>query len=250
MSRIRVHTLPILEDNYGYLIEDTQDQSCVVVDPGEAGPLIRAIEERGLTPVAIWNTHHHADHVAGNAEVLAHFGPLPVVGSEGDRGRVPELTRWLQAGDTLEFGGETVQVLAIPGHTLGHIAFVFPSGHIFCGDLLFGYSCGKVIEGTLEQMYESVSQLLDYPDSTWLYIGHEYTFANRKFAQHVEPDNPDIPQRIAEETSPPTVPLQLGREKRTNPFLRCHLEAVQSFTGKSDPKQAFAELRTFKDSFR
>ena len=246
---INVHVIPILKDNYGYLVEDTADQTAVVIDPGESEGMIAALQERQLKPVAIWNTHHHADHVDGNAGLLQHYGSMPVIGSDGDRGRIPQLTDFLKAGDPLEFGGEKVQVLAIPGHTLGHIAFYFPSGHLFSGDLLFGYSCGAVFEGTMDQMYQSVSQLLPLPDSTQVYCGHEYTLNNRKWAQHVDPDNVDVQQRVALETDPPTVPLQLGVEKRTNHFLRCSDPKLQAFTGKSEPNEVFAALRTHKNNF-
>ncbi len=250
MSRILVHVIPILEDNYGYLIEDTQEKTVLFLDPGEAAPLLKVVAERELRPVAIWNTHHHADHIDGNGDILKSFPGLPVVGSLGDKGRIPQLTRFVQAGDELEFGGDKVRVLAIPGHTLGHIAFYFPSGHLFSGDLMFGYSCGKVFEGSFEQMQQSMAQLLELPDSVKVYCGHEYTLGNRRFAQAVEPDNPDLAERVARETSAPTVPLSLGQEKRTNPFLRWQVAAVQQYTGKSQPAEVFAELRTRKDNFR
>jgi len=247
---VKVHVIPILQDNYGYLVENPQDRTAVVIDPGEAAGMISALEQRHLKPVAIWNTHHHADHIEGNEGILKHYGALPVVGSSGDRDAIAQLTRLVQAGDTLEFGGETVQVLAVPGHTLAHIAYYFPSGHLFSGDLLFGYSCGAVFEGTMEQMYESVSQLLNLPDETLIYCGHEYTFNNRKWAQHVEPDNPEIQKRVAEETQPPTVPLKLALEKKTNHFLRCSHPKVQAFTGKTQPAEVFGVLRTHKNNFK
>ena len=250
MSRITVHTIPILEDNYGYVVEDTQEGTALLLDPGEAGPLLKVIQERGLRLVGLWNTHHHSDHIDGNDEVLGAFPGIPVVGSEGDRGRISQLTHYVKAGDTLDFGGDVVQVLAIPGHTLGHIAFYFPSGHLFSGDLMFGYSCGKVFEGTFAQMQESMAQLLELPDSVKVYCGHEYTLGNRRFAQAVEPENADLAERVARETAAPTVPLSLGQEKRTNPFLRWHVPAVQQFTGKTEPAEVFAELRTRKDNFR
>jgi len=250
MSRTHVHVVPILEDNYGYIIEDTRDKSCLVLDPGEAAPLVAYIQKHGLKPVAIWNTHHHADHIAGNSGILAEFPNLPVIGPEGNRGQIPEVTQWVKAGDPLEFAGETVQIFAVPGHTLGHLAFYFPSGHLFSGDLLFGYSCGKVFEGTLEQMYQSVAQFSHLPDETLVYAGHEYTFSNRKFAQTVDPDNADIKARIEREAEPPTIPLKLGLERKTNPFLRLNSPAVQAFTGKTAPAEVFAELRTRKDNFR
>ena len=245
---IKVHTFPILEDNYGYLIE--HEGTCVIVDPGEVDKVVAKIEELGLRPVAIWNTHHHSDHVDGNAGLLAKYGQLPVVGSQGDRGRVPELTVFLKGGDLIEFGGEKVQILDIPGHTRGHIAFYFPSGHLFSGDLMFGYSCGKIFEGTFEDMYNSFATIAPLPDETLVYCGHEYTLGNRKFAQAVLGDDPHLLARIESETEPPTVPLKLGQEKRTNPFLLCLDPRVQAFTGKTVPHEVFGEVRTRKDNFR
>jgi hydroxyacylglutathione hydrolase len=249
MSRIRVHTLPILEDNYCFLVEETQARSCLIVDPGESARVVAGIRERGVTPAAIWITHHHADHIDGIAGLLQEFGPLPVVGPGADRHRIAALTEFVSPGDTLTWGEDTVQVLAVPGHTHNHIAYYFPSGHVFSGDLLFGYSCGKAFEGTLEQMYESVSKLLQLPDETLIYCGHEYTLNNSRFAAAVEPENADLKQRIATETKPPTVPLKLAQEKRTNPFLRVDQESVQRFTGKTAPAEVFAELRRRKDAF-
>ncbi len=249
MSRIAVHRIPVLQDNYSYLIEDTQEKTCVVVDPAEAGPVNAAIEQLGLKPVMLWNTHHHADHIDGNPGVLDRAGSIPVYGSAGDRGRIPQLTHFLQAGDGLEFGGDMVRVLEVPGHTRSHVAYYLPSGHLFSGDLLFGYSCGKVFEGSMEDMYRSVAQVAQLPDETLIYCGHEYTLNNRCFAETVEPDNPDHKTRAASETAPPTVPLQLGQEKKTNPFLRWHVPAVQAFTGKTEPAEVFGELRRRKDNF-
>jgi hydroxyacylglutathione hydrolase len=250
MSRIQIHVVPILEDNYGYIIEDTQSKEAVVVDPGEAGPLQAKLVELGLTLKAIWNTHHHDDHIAGNAELQSHWSGCPIVGSAGDEGRIPGLSQLLKEGDPFEFAGETVQIISIPGHTRGHIAFFFPSGHLFSGDLLFGYSCGMNFEGDLDQMYQSVSKLLPLPDHTKIYCGHEYTFNNRKFAQHVDPSNTAVTERIEREVAPPTIPLSLAVEKATNPFLRVHTKALQEWSGKTEPSEVFAEVRTRKNSFK
>jgi hydroxyacylglutathione hydrolase len=229
-------------------VVDTQEKVAAIVDPGEAKQPLAAAEAEGLKVVALWNTHHHNDHIAGNGEVLARWPGIPVLGSAGDVGRIPELTQTYKAGDEFSFGGSTVKVLEVPGHTKGHIAF-YIAPHLFSGDLLFGMSCGAVFEGTKEQMYRSVSQLLSLPEDTLIYCGHEYTLNNCKWAQAVEPDNQDLLRRIAEE-KPPTIPLRLSLEKKTNHFLRCHLEPAQLFAGETDPARVFAALRTHKDSFK
>lgn len=256
MSRIEVHTVPCLKDNYSYLLIDTVDRTAVIVDPGEAGPVLGLAETEGVVVTALWNTHHHDDHIAGNADVLKRWPGIPVVGSAGDVGRIPELTETHRGGDVISFGGSEIQIIDVPGHTLGHIAFYLPPeapgehGYLFSGDLLFGYSCGAVFEGTKEQMAASAFKVLDLPDETLICCGHEYTFNNRKWAQEVDPTNEDIKKRVADEQEPPTVPLSLALEKKTNHFLRCHLPATQKFTGKTEPAEVFAALRTHKDSFK
>lgn len=243
---MQVHRVPILKDNYCWVVE--HDGQALIIDPGEADGVLAWLQKSGLKPVAIWLTHHHSDHIDGVGPLVEKYG-IPVTAPEKDKGRIPGVNHTVNPGDTLQFAGETVQVLPAPGHTLHHVAYYFPSGHIFLGDLLFGYSCGAVFEGTMQQMYESVSQLLQYPDDTLLYCGHEYTFNNRSWARHVEPDNADIERRIAEE-QPPTVPLKLGLEKRTNPFLRLHTPAAKAYTGKEEPAEVFAEMRTLKNNFK
>ena len=254
MSRLQICRIQVLSDNYSYLVIDTEQRTAAVVDPGAAAPVLAAAEAEGVRVVALWNTHHHFDHVGGNADVLARWPGIPVLGSAGDVGRIAELTQTFAAGDHFAFAGWQVRILGVPGHTRGHIAFYIPpestggAAHLFSGDLIFGYSCGNVFEGTKEQMYASLSQLLELPEETLIYCGHEYTLSNRKWAAAIEPDNPDISERIAQE-QPPTVPLRLSLEKKTNHFLRCHLEPARRFTGKSEPAQVFAALRTHKDSF-
>lgn len=254
MARVQVHSIRILEDNYGYILEDTQDKVAVIVDPGEAAPLLSHLEKLGSRLIAIWNTHHHADHIAGNKDVLTKF-VVPVYGSAKDQSNIPELTHLLSERDTLNFADRTVQILEIPGHTLGHIAFYVPGaqeepGHLFLGDLIFGLSCGNVMEGHMSDMFASISKVRQLPDHTLAYCGHEYTLNNRRWATHVEPNNRDTAQRVATQTAPPTIPLNLGQEKKTNPFLRCDGEAARAYTGKTDPAEVFAQMRLLKNSFK
>lgn len=243
---MQVDVLPILKDNYGFVL--SHEGHAVVVDPGEAGPLIRFLKEKNLQLDAIWNTHEHADHVDGNAAILQAFGPVPVIGSKGDRGKVAELTQFVGEGDRFTWAGSEVQVFDVAGHTRGHIAFLV-EGHLFAGDLLFGLGCGRVFDPALmDTMHQSVSKLLKLPDSTRVYCGHEYTAGNYKWALHVEPDNAELKARVDTER-PPTVPLDLGLEKRTNSFLRLDAPAVQKFTGETEPAAVFRVLRERKNSF-
>lgn len=248
MTRLTVQALPALSDNYIYLLRDAETGACAVVDPGEAGPVLEELRARPGRLEAVFLTHHHADHIAGVGEILESLGPVPVYGSALDRGRVPELTVELEEGDEVEFAGDKARVLLVPGHTRGHIAYYFAgSGHLFCGDVLFGAGCGRPFEGTPEQMHRSLTRLGELPDETRVWCGHEYTRDNLRFALTIDPDNAELAGRSS---TPPTVPLDLGQEKRTNPFLRCHDPGVRAAVGESDPVQVFAVVRERKNQFR
>lgn len=250
MARMTVTALPALSDNYIYLLRDSRDGGCAVVDPSEAAPVLQELESRPGRLEALLLTHHHSDHIAGAGELLARLGAVPVHGSALDRGRIPELTVPLEDGDQFEFAGETIRVLLVPGHTRGHVAYHLPQGgHLLCGDVLFGAGCGRPFEGTPEQMYRSLMRLAELPDETRVWCGHEYTQANLRFARTVEPENPLLADRERRAT-PPTIPLLLGEEKRTNPFLRCHEPALQQLMGVDDPVACFAALRQRKNEFR
>lgn len=248
-ENLQVHIVPALKDNYIYLVERPGTQACAAVDPAEAAPVERALAQRGLRLEAILLTHHHRDHVGGVAELTERHGPIPVYGPARERERIRGMTVELYPGDEVEYRGETARILALPGHTLGHIGYYFPrSGHLFAGDVLFGGGCGRVFEGTPAQMHRTLERLAELPGATRVWVGHEYTADNLRFALTVDPHNPEL-QRRAREVSPPTVPLVLEEEKRTNPFLRCHLPELQRSLGTSDPVEAFAELRSRKDRF-
>jgi hydroxyacylglutathione hydrolase len=250
MSRLSVIPLPALADNYMYLLRDARKGTCAIVDPSQAAPLVQELQARPALLTAILLTHHHRDHVGGLEEVLARMGPVPVYGALQDRDRIPGINRALCDGDELELAGERVQALLVPGHTRGHLAYHLPgSGHLFCGDVLFGSGCGRLFEGTPAQMYRSLQRLAALPASTRIWCGHEYTRDNLRFALSLEPRNPNLSDRLRR-ASPPTIPLDLSLEKRTNPFLRCHDPALQEATGLSDPLEVFAALRRLKDQFR
>jgi len=250
--------VPCLSDNYSYLLVDEGAREAVVVDPSEAGPVRAALAERGLKLKAIWSTHHHWDHVGGNQE-LARATGCRVVGSEHDRERIPALTDMVRDGTELGHGGVRFSVIENPGHTLGAVSYV-GAGWAFTGDTLFLAGCGRLFEGSPEQMWQSMRRLRELPDETAVWCGHEYTVKNLRFALHVEPDDEAIRARLdgAEQIRKEggfTVPAPIEIERRTNPFLRADepglIEALASRHGRrvAPGVEAFSALREMKDSF-
>jgi hydroxyacylglutathione hydrolase len=256
---LKVLAVPAFEDNYLWLIHD--GVHAAVVDPGDAAPILAALDAHNLSLVAILLTHHHADHVGGVPDLLRRFN-VPVFGPRGEA--IPAITRPLAEGDTAIVPelGLTLSVLDVPGHTKGHIAYIAPSEHsVFCGDTLFAGGCGRLFEGTPEQMVASLTKLAALPDDTKVYCAHEYTLANLKFAHEVEPGNPDLAARIEAEQSKrnkgqPTVPSTIALEKATNPFLRYDRPAIldrleqAGHIATREPIEAFAALRRWKNSYR
>ncbi len=249
-------TLPCLKDNYAYLLHDAASGATTLVDAPEAAPILAALAARGWTLDQILLSHHHWDHIdavtaiveATNAEVL---------GAAADAHRLPPLDRELREGDSVLVGAEAGYVLEVPGHTLGHIAFYFPdSGYAFTADSLMAGGCGRLFEGTPDQMWASLSMLAALPPETLICSGHEYTAANLKFAATIEPANLTLATRIARVTKAraegrATVPAPLSAELATNPFLRAGLPHIKAALGLSDASDAevFARLRAAKDKF-
>ncbi len=252
---MRILQLPALRDNYIYLLHDPDTATAAVVDPAVAELVLEKLAELQAELVAIFNTHHHHDHVGGNRQLLERYPRAAVYGSQADRGRIPGQTVELKAGETVEFAGQRATVLFVPGHTRGHVAYYFPeSGDLFCGDTLFAGGCGRLFEGTPEQMLGSLDQLRQLPEPTRVWCAHEYTLNNLKFALTVDGDNPDLQARYQQvvalrQAGSPTVPSTLGEERRTNPFLRWDQPALQAATGVRDPVRVFARLRGMKDQF-
>lgn len=258
---LSVLTVPAFNDNYLWLIHD--GVNAAVVDPGDAGPVRAALHAHGLALTCILLTHHHADHIGGVPSLLDEWR-VPVYGPRNDG--IPVVNQALDEGDRVQVDGLDLEleVLEVPGHTLGHIAYVrrTPGAHwLFCGDTLFAGGCGRLFEGTPQQMADSLAKLAALPDDTLVYCAHEYTVSNLKFAQAVEPDNQGLALRMRDAsekrgTRLPTVPSTIGLEKGTNPFLRYTepgivkslVEAGRLKAGAA-PVEAFAALREWKNVF-
>jgi len=262
MRNVSVLTVPAFSDNYLWLIHD--GSKAVAVDPGDAGPIMAALDAHKLSLTAILLTHHHADHVGGVEALLRHVNDpnFPVYGPR--REEIAGVTVRLGEGDTVEIGAPNLRfdVLDVPGHTSGHIAYVErEQGWLFCGDTLFACGCGRLFEGTPAQMTDSLAKLAALPPETLVYCAHEYTIGNVRFALAAEPGNRVLQERFAAEEekraqNKPTVPSTIGLEKHTNPFLRCAepeiLRGLQA-AGRlddSDPVAALAALREWKNGFK
>ncbi len=252
---MQIIRIPVLSDNYVFLLVDEVSQTAAVVDPAVAEPVLRELQQRGLTLTAIFNTHHHGDHVGGNSTLLKHFPHATVYGGAQDVGRIPGQTVQLEAGDTVTFAGQTARILFVPGHTRAHIAYyVAESQNLFCGDTLFAGGCGRLFEGTPAQMVTSLSQFRELADTTKVWCAHEYTEKNLRFAVTVDPENELLQQRLADvqaarQRNEATVPSELGLEKRTNPFLRWDKPALMATAQSEDPIRVFARIRGKRDQF-
>jgi hydroxyacylglutathione hydrolase len=257
---MEIERLSALSDNYIFLLYDRAQKIAAVVDPAEPQPVLQRLEALNLRLVAIFNTHHHADHVGANQTLLDRFPDLTVYGGSEDRGRIPGQRVFLQEGDTVEFAGRRARVFFVPGHTRAHIAYYFPptvageTGELFCGDTLFAGGCGRLFEGTPAQMLDSLGKLRSLPDHTRVWCAHEYTLGNLKFALIVDPDNLVLRERYEQVEKDrardiATIPSLLGTEKQTNPFLRWDTLALQATMDNTDPVTVFARLRGKKDRF-
>ena len=253
---LEIVTVPCLADNYAFLAHDPASGDTALVDAPEAAPILAELKARGWRLSHVLLTHHHYDHVDGLGEILAGHG-AQVIGAAADAARLPPLDRAVKPGDRLEIGGEPVEVLEVSGHTVGHVAYHMPrSRAVFTGDSLMALGCGRLFEGDAAQMWASLSRLAALPGDTLVCSGHEYTQANGRFAQTIEPENEDLAQRVRDiaemrARGEPTVPSHLSLELATNPFLRAGVDQVQRNLGMkgADPAAVFAEIRARKDNF-
>ena len=237
---MKITLIPILKDNYCYLLQDGE-VTCLV-DPGDADPVIEVLEDHALKPDFIFNTHHHWDHVNGNLKIKEKYG-CALIAPEKDRDRIKSVDIGLSEGQNFTFGSQTMHVIETPGHTTGAVCLYFPDADIlFTGDTVFAAGCGRLFEGTPQDMFESFAKIKGLPPQTKIYCGHEYTLANLEFADHVMPNSADIQAAITRaqnlrDQGQPTLPTTLNDEIKTNPFMM------------ASNAEEFANFRSQKDNF-
>ena len=258
---MRIIPIPVLADNYAYLLIDEATKEAGVVDPSEAGPVAEAVKREGVKFTTIINTHHHWDHVGGNEELVKEFPGLKVYGHKRDKDRTPAITNLVDEGDTLQIGKLTARFLFIPCHTNGHVALHFPQEKaVFTGDTLFVAGCGRLFEGTASDMHNNMVKLMSLPDDTRVFCGHEYTVKNLQFALTLEPHNAKVQAKLqwAQDQRAkkiPTIPSTVAEEKEINPFVRVHNTELQSNVKKQFPEitldavSVLAKTRQLKDNF-
>lgn len=257
-----VVAVPQLSDNYAYLLIDPATRDAAIVDCAEAEPVLAEVAKQGVRLVAVLATHHHFDHVGGNADLLAAVPGLRVYGSDADAPKIPGITDRLSDGDPVSFGKLTGRMIFIPAHTSGHVAYQFDGERaVFTGDTLFAGGCGRLFEGDAAQMKASLERLAALPDDTAVYCGHEYTQKNLEFALTLEPGNRPLVDKLARvrelrRNGQPTVPSSIGDEKATNPFLRTSSAELAASVRKQVPDlpagdevALFAAVRALKDRF-
>ncbi len=254
---LQILLIPVLTDNYIYLLHDEASGKTAAVDPALAEPVLAALQEKQWQLNYVFNTHHHSDHVGGNLPLKQATG-CKIVGAANDRSRIPGIDIHVVHGDEVHLGEVSFRVIATPGHTSGHIVYYSEdSQSLFCGDTLFSLGCGRLFEGSAEQMWQSLQSLKSLPGNTRVYCAHEYTQANGRFALTVDAGNAALQQRLSEVTALrarqlPTLPSTIELELATNPFLREDSSQIRSNIGAVDdiPSHVFAKIRLLKDQFR
>ncbi len=257
MRKLIVHQFPCLDDNYGYLIHVDGTDVTAAVDTPDAGAIIAELERKGWRLTHILNTHWHPDHAGGNQVLKDRYGATVIAPLDAEN-RIADIDRTVEDGDIVKLGDVAAEIIAVPGHTTDHIAYWFRDEEVaFVGDTLFALGCGRIFEGTPEQMWASLEKLAALPQDTIVYCAHEYTAGNARFAITIEPDNAALADRVAEiyqlrARGEPTVPTTIGRELDTNPFLRARSPAIRRQLDMADQGDVavFAEIRARKDSFK
>lgn len=242
MSKFKIHIIDVQNkmQNYIWVIENIENKNAVVIDPTESAPVLQLLKEKQLTIAQIWVTHWHKDHTQGIPQ-LSDQKSIPVYGPANEKDKIPVLTHFLVDGDHFSFDGLTVEILTTPGHTLGHISYYITElDAVFVGDTLFAMGCGRVFEGTHQQMFESLQRLAQLPKQTLIYCGHEYTLTNAQFALTIEPENTILQERFNQvdqlrKQNQPTLPTLLSLELQTNVFIR------------AQSADEFSKIRTLKD---
>jgi len=253
---LNIIQIPVLIDNYIYLLNDPVSLETAVIDPAIAQPVLDELATRGWRLSTIFNTHHHNDHVGGNLELKAKTG-CQIIGPSADKHRIPGIDRCVSDQDVVTLGNYTAQVLETHGHTSGHVVYYIASENVlFCGDTLFVMGCGRLFDGTIEDLWQSLQKLQTLPPATRVYCTHEYTQNNGRFALTLEPENPALQKKMAQvnqlrTNGQPTVPSTIAEELATNPFLRTdsvELQTSLSLVGKSS-LEIFTKIRALKDQF-
>ncbi len=253
---LEVRQFPCLSDNYGYLIRCSTTRACAAIDTPDASRILAEAAEAGWTITDVWNTHHHWDHAGGNEDVKAATGAT-ITAPDAEAGRIPGVDRTVRHGDRIRLGDLEAEVIDVGGHTLGHIAYWFESERAaFVGDALFALGCGRLFEGTPDQMVASLSRLRDLPSDTVIYCAHEYTLTNARFALTVDPENAALQDYARDveakrDRDEPTVPTRLDAERAANPFLRWDASGLRAHLGMeaASDVEVFAEVRRRKDAF-
>lgn len=251
---LQVHMLPILGDNYSYIL--VSDNEVAVVDPGEAQPIWEYLQQHNLQLTSILCTHHHGDHIAGNLDLKNKSG-CKIYGARHDKDKIPGIDHSVDEGDFVTVGSAKAQVIATPGHTLGHISYYFAADKkLFCGDTVFVAGCGRLFEGSPQQMLESFNKVAALPDDVEIYCGHEYTASNVRFALSIDTKNEILAQfekdvATKRRNGKATIPSTVGHEKQVNPFMRCSDKLIREHLKMENATAAevFGKIRTLKDNF-
>ncbi len=253
---IEIKQIPMLSDNYSYLLIDQETRITVCVDPADSKEILKILKNLKINLNFIMNTHHHHDHVGGNMQLKEEYN-CKIIGSFSDKNRIPGIDITLKDNEFFKIGNSEFKVIETSGHTIGHVSYYFKEDNsLFCGDTLFSLGCGRIFEGSYQQMMESILKIRSLPDDTLIYCGHEYTLSNAKFAFHLNPSDKALEERVIEieeqrDKKNATIPARLGEEKKFNPFLNFDNQEYLKMIGVNNESnlECFTKIRTMKDNF-